>query len=475
MNKHILGIDLGTSSVKLLLRHADGQVQKSKASYSSRTPDGWHTALREAAACLDLTHVAAIGLSSQVGTYIVNDTEVINWDDPIGRKELHYLKQTYSSETFIRELDMPHPDIISYPLPRLLYISKHFSKIHSICQPKDLICQWLTGRRITDKYSLRGLVHTRKGTYSHYFLEELHMEEAVLPPLAEPDAICGITTPDCKVRLGIPEGLPVFTGCNDFFAGLIGMGLQNSGEIFDITGTSEHIGFLCENLAFNTSLVSGVYFDQHIQYGVTASSGPSLHLAMREFTDPASAAEFSRCLPDIDTCLKRNPPIFTPYVNGERAPIFDSNARGVFFGIASHCTKEDLAYAVLEGVAFSLYHIYEHMTADTTAKPTADYIKVSGGAAHNPVLNRIKAELFGKELQILAEQDASALGAVMLAANGLGMSTEESLYQTVTDRIVPDGSFREKLLARYHIYKNLYPKLKKEFHKFAEIGKESRS
>lgn len=471
MNKHILGIDLGTSSVKLLLRHADGRVQKSKASYSSRTPDGWFRALHEAASCLDLTRIDAIGLSSQVGTYIINDAEVINWDDPVGREELDDLKQTYTKEIFIRELAMPHPDIISYPLPRLLYIRNHYPEIRSVCQPKDLICEWLTGHRVTDKYSLRGLVHTGKGSYSHYFLERLHMEGSILPPLAEPDGICGITTPDCELRLGIPAGIPVFTGCNDFFAGLLGMGLQHSGEIFDITGTSEHIGILCDNLTSDTPLVSGIYFDHYIQYGVTASSGPSLHLAMREFAVPDSDNDFNRWLPDIDGCLKRNPPIFLPYVNGERAPIFDSNARGVFFGIGSHCTREDLAYAVLEGVAFSLYHIYEHMKPDTTT----NYIKVSGGAAHNPVLNRIKAELFDKELLILAEEDASALGAVMLAAKGLGLSAKATSYQTIADRIKPDGSFREKLLARYHIYKNLYPALKNEFHTFAELGKESLS
>lgn len=452
MSKNILGIDLGTSSVKLLLWRKNKQIEKSKASYFEKTPKGWICAIKEAASQLDLTDLDAIGLSSQVGTYVINDTDVIGWDSGIGKEELEIIKSRYSKETFINEIAMPHPDIISYPIPRLLYIKKNYKNIQSICQPKDYICKVLTGKCVSDKYSYRGLVHTQTGVYSDYFLNEIGIDKDILPPIVSPYDIVGETTVDCKNQLGIPDGIPVFAGLNDFFSSVLGMGMTECGDMFDITGTSEHLGLICDCLMPDTNMVSGVYFDKFIHYGVTASSGASLDFGINNFgLDDI----------DIESCLKNNPPIFTPYLNGERAPIFDQNARGTFFGINSKCTRTDMAYSVLEGVAFSLYHIYENMGC-----PEFNSITVSGGASKNPILNALKAELFNKRVNTLTENDTSALGAVQIVANALGIN---ETFNCVSDTFEPCGKYRSILLKRYDIYKNLYSTLKEQFIKFSKI------
>ena len=163
------------------------------------------------------------------------------------------------------------------------------------------------------------------------------------------------------------------------------------------------------------------------------------------------------------------PPIFLPYLNGERAPIWDADARGVYFGINEGCNEELLAYAALEGVVFSLYHIYESM-----GKPKAEAMKISGGAAVFPILNRLKSEMFNIPAEILAENDTSALGAAMIAALGAGWYPDvETLAKDVCkmkEIVWPTGQYKEWLEKRYTIYKELYPAVKTQYERLKELG-----
>ena len=129
MSKALLGIDLGTSSIKVLLRHGDGRIEKAKATYDEISPSGWLHAMKTALRMLDLTAVAAVSLSSQTGTYVVNGRDVITWSDPAGKEELPRIRGAFSADTFLSEIGMPHPAITSYPLPRLLYIKEHFEGV----------------------------------------------------------------------------------------------------------------------------------------------------------------------------------------------------------------------------------------------------------------------------------------------------------------------------------------------------------
>ena len=128
MNKNVLGIDLGTSSVKILQLFEDGKIIKSRAEYENISPEGWWNGICQALSKLELEGVVAISLSSQVGTYIVNDTEVISWNSRIGTEEVQEIKRKYEPEVFLREISMGHPNIVSYPIPRIKYIKAKFDK-----------------------------------------------------------------------------------------------------------------------------------------------------------------------------------------------------------------------------------------------------------------------------------------------------------------------------------------------------------
>ena len=460
MNKCILGIDLGTSSVKVLARYFDGNVVKASVGYEEISVAGWINAMTKALRQIDCKSVAAIGFSSQVGTYIVrsniNEEAIIGWKDAVGERELKRLKEKYSREDFIAHIAMPHPDIISYPLPRLLYIKDHYPNMQSVCQPKDMLIHFMTGNLVTDQYSWRGLADPEKAVYSNFFLKELEIEEPMLPTIKRPHELAGYVTEEAAKSTGLPVGVPVYVGMNDFFASLAGKGMTDDFKLFDITGTSEHVGVLTEGLQEDTSMVSGKYLTGYVHYGVTASSGASLTFGYKELGSVEAP---------IHEMLKRNPPIFTPYLNGERAPIFDSNATGTFFGIGPECNREDLAYAVMEGVTFSLYHIYENLGVADIKR-----MIVSGGASKNSYLNQLKADVFGKEVVTLKENDTSALGAVMTAAVGMGICSDFNQasreYCQNNESYQPDRSVHETLMKRYHIYKQLFPALKEQSKEF---------
>lgn len=448
--KAILGIDLGTSSVKVLKHYEDGRIEKAKAAYDRISPEGWWQGVKEALSQMDHTDVCAIGLSSQVGTYIVNDEEVISWNSPIGQEEVKIVKQTFDTETFLREISMPHPDVVSYPIPRLYYIMHHYDGVQSICQPKDYLCEKLTGIRVTDPYSWRGLANLTEGAYSRYFLQWLGVTEKMLPEMYSWKSPAGLTT---GIEGVLPAGIPVFVGFNDYYASLLGMGICRPGDLFDITGTSEHLGVITEHTACDTPMVSGPYLTHHVHYGVTASSGASLDFALHISRED--------CDVDLEEMTQKSPPVFLPYLNGERAPIWDADACGMFFGIEAGCSRKELCYAVLEGVAFSLWHIYESMGC-----PQAKELCIAGGAAVNQTLNRLKAELFATEAYTLQENDTSALGAAMAA--GIGAGRYRDLSEAIgkcckkKDRIVPTGQYDHFLKERYQIYKELYPLTKQQ-------------
>lgn len=457
MSGYYVGIDLGTSSVKVLAKKAGGASVKTKAGYVENSPNGWInaivSALNEMWTKISPREAFAVGLSSQVGTYITDDGLVIPWNSSVGKEELEEIKQNISAEEFIKEISMPHPDIISFPLPRLLSIRRNYPACKRVDMPKEIIIESLTGKRVTDCFSQRGIYDFKRNRYAYALIEKLGLSFS-LPDVLYPTDIAGKITEEAAKLFGFRAGTPVVVGCNDFFAGLLGTGIYDVGDIFDLSGTSEHVGFISDVLR-KDAFTSGDYFNGYATYGGTKASGKALGFAIENFG-----------INDLSLDLLQNsPPIFLPYLYGERAPLFDENARGVFFGINGGTTKRDMAYSVFEGVVFGLYDIYEKLGASS-----GERIKTGGGSSVNAFLNKLKAEIFGKEILVAKEPDSSALGAAMLAMVGAGEYSDiNTCIQNevgYAETFSPTGKYAEKFKKRFAIFRSLYKDLKEDFNNF---------
>lgn len=457
MKKNFLGVDIGTSSVKALLLCEDGSILKHKQNYKEISINGWRDAIKSVLKNFSDKNITAVSFCSQVGTYILDDEKIIEWNSSAGKEQLNLIKEVITKEEFIEEISMNHPDIISYPLPRYLYVKEHYPNAKKICMPKEYFIEQLTGNYVTDKYSMRGIANLKNNEYSKKLLEKFNVSFN-LPKIVEPTALCGYVSERAEKEFFIKKGTPVFVGCNDFFAGLLGMGIIKEGQCFDLSGTSEHFGVITENI-INTNMVSGSYFYKNATYGGTKSSGVSCAFAMENF----GLEEM-----DFKNELEKNPPIFLPYLTGERAPIFDENARGVFFGISDKTDKKALAYSVLEGVLFSLYDI-----ADNLGDTKTDCVICGGGSTVNAEFSKMKATLFGKRIINAIEKDVSALGASLIAMVGCGYKNDfacaVSEYVKYEESVLPEQEYRLKMLKRFDIFRSIYKNLKIEFEKFKEI------
>ena len=171
---------------------------------------------------------------------------------------------------------------------------------------------------------------------------------------------------------------------------------------------------------------------------------------------------------DLEKMMEEKPPIFLPYLKGERAPIWNADARGAFFGLEENTNLEQMIYSVMEGVVFSLYHIYEIM-----GMPDINSIMVSGGAAEIEYLNALKAEVFGKKVVVVKESDVSALGACMVAAVGAGIyETYEQVMREwvhVEKIIEPTRQSAEWFVKRFELYKELYGCVKPLYEQWKRI------
>lgn len=439
MNKYCVGIDIGTSSVKVLGFSGKNRIFLKK-SYTGDQPADYLNIVKEIIdELIEKTenNVESIAFSSQTGTYVVDDEKIIKWNQNAGKLELDEILKTTAKAKFLSEIQMNHPALISYPLPRLLYIKKNFKNAKTVCQLKDYLVKGLTGNFISDYYTWRGLYNFEKNDYSRALLKKYNLEFD-LPKVVSPDTV-----------VGEYRGIKVVVGLNDFYSAVLGIGALKPGTYFDITGTSEHVGFISEKLSDTN--ISSRYLDNYVTYGVTQSSGPSIKMAFKVFPNGTSTLDV----------LKNNPPIFLPYMNGERAPIYDLNARGIFFGLNADITDKEFYYSIYEGMTFSLYDILRNNNIKN--------IIVAGGAANFELLNSIKATLFNADILVPNETESSAYGAYLIAKHGLDISAISNEISYTKLEIPHNEETQHILLKRFKLFKEIYKTNKNNFELLKEV------
>ncbi len=430
--------------------------------------------------------VSGLGLSGQIGTHIVLSGDgrpacpAISWQDGRARREASDLSRRYPGFGLDDFIGMHLPPGTAWPIPRLLWLKANAPELlegkSTWIQPKDYLFRYLTGELATDYLSLRGLMHPKRHAVDSEIKDRIlgiPDIEAHLPAAKEAWEIGGLLRPRAARALGLDPGISVAVGSGDFHCAVLGSGEMDARTGFNVSGTSDHIGVLVdadassvksEVLGRYPSLIAG----KDILYGATSSSGGMLEWFVAMLGACGKNEPFGAYLDrELRGGTTSRGIVCLPYLNGERAPLWDADARAVFAGMGSGHTRADMLVAVLEGVAFSLRNnaeIIESLGLKTNR------FRVSGASALSRHWNQIRADVLKTDIVLLESHEVSCLGASMLAAVGVGFYPDTAAAASAMSRetavVEPDaskfayydelfGCFKQEYEANRTIYKSL--------------------
>lgn len=431
----LLGIDIGSSSAKVGLFRLDGHpvaivtryypTLTSLPDYKEQDPEKWWLAvvdaLEEIRANLSLDQVISVGTTGHISslTFVDDDGKPIRpsigFQDRRAVAELQELYDLKTREELASILGIDLPPSPTWPLPRLLWLRRHeprtLESTRRILQAKDFVNLRLTGEFATDASSNRGMVDLNTGVPVRQLFLQLGLPPDLLPKILHPTQVIGTISTSAALITGLPAGIPVAVGWNDLNACILGSGSVSPRDLFNITGTSDHLGLITDRPCCHQDLVYAPFLPQrNLLYGVTSAGGGSLQWYSRAFQ--LEIPELLREAASAPACSESL--LFLPYLEGERAPIWDMQASGAFIGIRTVHQQSHFARSILEGVAFSLAQILELVRA--TEKISNGPIIISGGASVSGLWNQIKSDIFDLPVATPEVIQTGVLGAAMLSA-----------------------------------------------------------
>ena len=482
-----LGIDLGTSGVKLLLLD-DAQrvvavageplkISRPHPLWSEQHPHDWWTALDKAMLRLASGHgdamarVRAIGLSGQMHGAVLLDASgevlrpAILWNDGRSGDACAELETNVPRLRAITgNLAMP-----GFTAPKLLWARKHepeiFARTACVLLPKDWLRWGMTGTRYTDYSDASGTLWLDVGArqWSDVMLSVCGLTAAQMPKLVEGSAAAGRLHGDIARRWKLPADIPVAGGGGDNAASAVGIGAVLPGQGFVSLGTSGVI-FVCAD-RFLSNPGSAVHAFCHAlpnrwhQMSVMLSAASALRWAT-QLTGRKNEAALLAEAQALGATQRASAPLFLPYLAGERTPHNDPDAKGVLFGLTHEHGPADIAHAVVEGVSFGLLDGFASL--DKQLRSTVTEFSLVGGGARSSYWAQMLATLLQRPL-VLREgsETAGALGAARLGwlADG-GSEAEVCRVAPERRRFEPNSASRSSLQDRYERFRRLYPQLR---------------
>ena len=484
-----LGIDLGTSEVKLLLMGEAGEtvatarvplaVSRPRPQWSEQDPAQWWSATRAAIGQLRAAHgaalgrVRAIGLSGQMhGAVLLDEADrvlrpAILWNDGRSHRECGLLVQREPRLPAITgNLAMP-----GFTAPKLAWVARHepdiFERTATVLLPKDYLRLMLTGEKVSEMSDAAGTLWLDVGArdWSDAMLEATGLARRHMPRLVEGSAPSGVLRRELAEEWGMSGQVVVAGGGGDNAASAVGIGATRPGDGFISLGTSGVLFVVTDQLRANPE--SAVHAFCHAlpgrwhQMSVMLSAASCLSWIARA----SGAASEAALLPEAEglsgTALDAAP-LFLPYLSGERTPHNDPHAQGVFFGLGHDTSRGALAYSVLEGVAFGLADGLAALRAAGTATASLSLV---GGGARSSYWSQLLADTL--DVAIVTHQESSAgaaLGAARLAALADGQSEERACPRlAVARRFEPDAGRHDVLARRHARHQSIYRQLRPVF------------
>lgn len=488
MNYYI-GIDLGTSAMKLLLVRRDGEIMNTvtkeyplefpRNGWSQQNPEDWKRALFEGVPELlsefDASLVKGIGAGGQMHGLVILDEndEVIRpailWNDGRTEKEVEYLNEVIGKKR-ISELTA-NIAFAGFTAPKILWMEnnepENFARINKIMLPKDYINYILTGVHSCDYSDASGmlLLNVKNKCWSSDMLEICSVREEQMPKLFESYEVTGTVLPEIAERLGLSKDVIVCAGAGDNAAAAVGTGVVGEGGCNISLGTSGTVFISSEKFGVDetNSLHAFAHADSGWHLMGCMLSAASCNKWLME--DILGTTDYDGEQAKItDDMLGENDVYFLPYLMGERSPINDTNARGTFIGMSMDTKREELILAVLEGVAFALRDSIE---VARSLGIEINSSRLCGGGAKSPLWRRIIANVLNIELEIPKTEQGPGMGGAMLAMVASGeYNTVAEATKSLTSLscvIKPEPEFAEKYEKKYQKFIKIYPACKNLF------------
>lgn len=487
---YYIGIDLGTSSVKLVMMDGSGKIVNTVTkeypisfphpAWSEQNPEDWWKGVFEGLTDLtggfDKSLVAGISFGGQMHGLVMldeNDNVIrpaILWNDGRTVKETDYLNNVIGKDKLSEYT--ANIAFTGFTAPKILWVKENepdnFARAVKIMLPKDYIAYRLSGVFCTDYSDASGmlLLDVKNKRWSKEMCDICGITEDMLPKLYESYETVGTIKRDIALSLGLPENVKIAAGAGDNAAAAVGTGTVGEGRCNISIGTSGTVFISSESFGVdrNNALHSFAHADgsYHLM-GCMLSAASCAKWWIEEISGTKDyAGEYSRI-----TELGENHVYFLPYLMGERSPHNDPDARGMFIGITMDTTRADMTQAILEGVAFALRDSLE------VAKSLGIRIErtkiCGGGATKSPLWKRIIANILNIKIDILESEEGPSYGAAILAAvacgeySSVGQACEKLI--NVVETIEPEPELAARYEERYRQFSEIYPVCKGLFPK----------
>ena len=482
-----VGIDLGTSAVKLLLMDETGHIHKivskeyplyfPNPGWSEQKPEDWYeqsmAGLKELLSECDKSKVAGISFGGQMHGLVILDSDdnvirpALLWNDGRTYEECDYLNNVIGKDKLSEYT--ANISFTGFTAPKILWVKnkepENFARIAKIMLPKDYLAYKLSGVHCTDVSDASGMLlfDVKNRCWSKEMMEICDVKEEQLARVFESYEVVGTLKPDVADELGLSTDVKIIAGAGDNAAAAVGTGTVGDGRCNISLGTSGTIFISSDSFGVdeNNALHSFAHADGHYHLmGCMLSAASCNKWWMEEIMQTKDFAGEQKAIEK----LGENHVYFLPYLMGERSPHNNPNARGTFIGMTMDTTRADMYQAVLEGVGFALRDSFE------VAKSLGIKIertKICGGGAKSPLWKKIIANILGIKVDIIESEVGPGYGGAMLAAVGCGefASVEEAADKLVKviDTVEPDAELTAKYDERYNQFRQIYPTVKPVF------------
>lgn len=492
----LMGIDIGTSSCKLAVFDENGEVVATETEKYpvfhkgdgrvEQDPEDWWThvcaATRRIMASdrMRAANLRGIGIDGQGWSMIpIDRTGSVVYPNPIWMDtratDVCAEAKGRIGEELIFEV-CGNPMEPTYTLPKILWLKKHepdvYARIDKVLQANSFIVYKLTGEITQDISQGYGLqcFDIRKGTWDEGLCAEFGISPDILPPICNSDVVVGGVSAIAAEESGLPVGTPVVAGGMDAACGTLGSGVISPGETQEQGGQAEGMSICLDSYVADPRLIMGYHVvpGLWLLQGGTVGGGGVIDWAKDNlcFEEKiTSGLQGTNAYHEMNLAVDSIPAgsdgvVFLPYMRGERSPIWNPHAKGVYFGLSFDRTKAHMLRAAYEGIAFSLKH---NLDIAEAAGAEVDSLWAMGGSANSNTITQIKADVTGKKIFVAASDTATTLGAALLAGVGVGMyaSYQEAKEKAVRVRATytPDPEKAAAYDRAYKTYLDLYEHL----------------